>query len=328
GVEVVGLRKELAAVPSFEFALRERVARLAGFRHAYYSRVRGIERSTEFNHALAVTSDATPGIRLSALLDTAHEQRLPVDFDVALCLIRQLVPAVAILHETARDVAHGALGPERLIVTPNGRLVIVECVLGSALEQLLFTRERYWSELRVALPRVAGLPRFDHLADVTQVGVTALSLILGRTLTDDEYPLRIGEVLATATGTDAHGEKAPLPAGIRHWLQRALQLDARSSFPSAIEARVEFERVLADSGHEASPESLDAFMKRYHASETHAEPSVASPVKPAVPLRIVSPLVPSAAPPEAAPAVPAAAASSALPAALLTIPSVAETPPV
>src|SRR5262249_55101253 len=117
-------------------------------------------------------------------------------------------------------------------------------------------------------------------------------------------------------------------AGIRHWLQRALQLDARSSFPSAIEARVEFERVLADSGHEASPESLDAFMKRYHASETHAEPPVASPVKPAVSLRIVSPLVPSAAPPGAAAAVAAAAASSALPAKLLTIPSVPETPPV
>src|SRR5262249_52708515 len=99
-VEVLCLRKELAAVPSFEFALRERITRLAGFRHAYYGRVRGSERSTEFDHALTIASDATPGIRLSALLDTAHEQRLPVDLDVALCLIRQLVPAVAILHET------------------------------------------------------------------------------------------------------------------------------------------------------------------------------------------------------------------------------------
>jgi serine/threonine protein kinase len=317
-VEVLCLRKELAAVPSFEFALRERITRLAGFRHAYYGRVRGSERSTEFDHALTIASDATPGIRLSALLDTAHEQRLPVDLDVALCLIRQLVPAVAILHETARDVAHGALGPERLIVTPNGRLLIVEYVLGSALEQLLFTRERYWSELRVALPRVAGLPRFDHMADVTQIGVTALSLILGRTLADDEYPLRIGEVLATAVATNARGEKLPLPSGIRSWLQRALQLDARSSFPSAIEARAEFERVLADSGHEASPQSLDAFMKRYQANETHAEPQVASPVKPAV-----APLTPSTAQPS--PAANAPAASTVLP---VPAPSVPTTPTV
>jgi serine/threonine protein kinase len=317
-VEVLCLRKELAAVPSFEFALRERITRLAGFRHAYYGRVRGSERSTEFNHALTIASDATPGIRLSALLDTAHEQRLPVDLDVALCLIRQLVPAVAILHETARDVAHGALGPERLIVTPNGRLLIVEYVLGSALEQLLFTRERYWTELRVALPRVAGLPRFDHVADVTQIGVTALSLILGRTLADDEYPLRIGEVLATAVATNDLGEKSPLPSGIRSWLQRALQLDARSSFPSAIEARAEFERVLADSGHEASPQSLDAFMKRYHANETHVEPQVPSPVKPAA-----APLTLST--PQPSPAVSAPAASTMLPA---VVPSVQPLPPV
>jgi len=317
-VEVLCLRKELAAVPSFEFALRERITRLAGFRHAYYGRVRGSERSTEFDHALTIASDATPGIRLSALLDTAHEQRLPVDLDVALCLIRQLVPAVAILHETARDVAHGALGPERLIVTPNGRLLIVEYVLGSALEQLLFTRERYWTELRVALPRVAGLPRFDHVADVTQIGVTALSLILGRTLADDEYPLRIGEVLATAVATNDLGEKSPLPSGIRSWLQRALQLDARSSFPSAIEARAEFERVLADSGHEASPQSLDAFMKRYHANETHVEPQVPSPVKPAA-----APLTLST--PQPSPAVSAPAASTMLPA---VVPSVPPLPPV
>jgi len=317
-VEVLCLRKELAAVPSFEFALRERITRLAGFRHAYYGRVRGSERSTEFDHALTIASDATAGIRLSALLDTAHEQRLPVDLDVALCLIRQLVPAVAILHETARDVAHGALGPERLIVTPNGRLLIVEYVLGSALEQLLFTRERYWTELRVALPRVAGLPRFDHVADVTQIGVTALSLILGRTLADDEYPLRIGEVLATAVATSNRGEKSPLPSGIRSWLQRALQLDARSSFPSAIEARAEFERVLADSGHEASPQSLDAFMKRYHANETHAEPQVASSVKPAA-----APLALST--PQPSPAVSVPVASTMLP---VAVPSVQPQPPV
>jgi hypothetical protein len=45
------------------------------------------------------------------------------------------VPAVAVLHENARDVAHGLIAPERLIVTPNARLVIVEHVLGAAIEQ-------------------------------------------------------------------------------------------------------------------------------------------------------------------------------------------------
>jgi serine/threonine protein kinase len=339
-VEALCLRKELASVPSFEFALRERVTRLAGFRHAYYGRIRGVERSDEFDQALTIMSDATPGLRLSALLDTAHEQRLPVDLDVALCLIRQLVPAVAILHETARDASHGALGPERLIVTPNGRLLIVEYVLGSALEQLLFTRERYWTELRVALPRVAGLPRFDHLADVTQVGITALSLILGRTLRDDEYPARIGEVVATAMATNARGEKQPIPPALRSWLQRALQLDARNSFPSAIEARAEFERLLADSGYDASPKSLEAFMARYHAHETTSSAAIASSVMSAVPVRLSQPMpkAPQPSPavavslptPASSVSVPAAAASvvSAPPAPVVTAPVVPPVVPV
>ena len=320
GVEALCLRRELASVPSFEFALRERVTRLAGFRHAYYGRVRAVERSAEFDQALTILSDATPGIRLSALPSTAHEQRLTVDLDVALCLIRQLVPAVALLHETARDASHGALGPERLIVTPNGRLVIMEYVLGSALEQLLFTRERYWTELRIALPRVAGLPRFDNLADVTQVGIVALSLILGRTLRDDEYPARIGEVLGAAMATNTGGEKQPLPAALRSWLQRALQLDARNSFPSAIEARAEFERLLADGGYDASPKSLEAFMARYHKYEAASHPAIPPSVHTAIPQSVMSAVrIPQPMPPVAQPSlivptpVPAAAVSVAVP---------------
>jgi serine/threonine protein kinase len=276
-VETLYLRRELGIVSSFEFGVRERADRLSGFRHAYYGRVRGVERTNDPDQALTISSDAIQGTRLSTLLDTAHHRRLPVNIDVALYLIRQLVPAVTILHESAQDAAHGALGPERLIVTPNGRLVIVEYVLGSGLEQLLFSRERYWTELRVALPRTAGLPRFDHSADVTQIGVVALSLILGRTLRDDEYPARIGEMVSSATAVSAQGGAEPLPLGLQGWLNRALQLDSRHSFPSAIEARTELEKVLADCGCEASPESLEKFLAQYHASDRKAVVSSASP---------------------------------------------------
>ena len=50
------------------------------------------------------------------------------------------------------DSVHGAIGPDRIMVTPDGRLVVVETVLGSALEQLRYSRQRYWEELGVPLP--------------------------------------------------------------------------------------------------------------------------------------------------------------------------------
>ena len=103
--ELLCLRSALSSVPSFEFALRERVARLAGFRHVYFGRVRSVERLSDGASTLAVVSDYTPGLRLSTLLAETEARRVPLDINAALCLLRQLVPAVAMLHERARDVA-------------------------------------------------------------------------------------------------------------------------------------------------------------------------------------------------------------------------------
>jgi hypothetical protein len=243
-VERLCLRRELTAVPSFEFALRERAGRLANFRHTYFGRVRSIDRLSDPAAPLAVVSEVTRGVRLSQLLTPAEPRPVTIDINAALHLIRQLVSAVAMLHENAPDVAHGAIGPERLIVTSSARVVIVEYVLGAALEQLHYTPERYWKELRVALPPSAGPARFDQRADVTQIGVVALSLVLGRLLTDQEYPARASDVLAAARGISSRGGLEPLAPGLRVWLGRALQLDSRHSFASALDARVELDRVL------------------------------------------------------------------------------------
>lgn len=259
-VEHLCIRQEIAGVPSFEFALRERVSRLASFRHPSYARVRSVERSGSVEAPLTLVSDRISGQRLSDLLAAAEAKHIPVDIGTALCLIRQLVPAIAILQESARDTSHGAIGPERLIVTPQARLVVAEYVLGSALEQLLFPRERYWVQLRVALPRVAGLARFDHLADVAQIGVAALSLVLGRCLKDDEFPARTPEIVATAAARDTDGSEEPLAPALTQWLERALQLDPRHSFPSAVEARTALDRAVDESGYDSSPAHLESFL--------------------------------------------------------------------
>jgi hypothetical protein len=265
-VEMLCLRGELTGVPSFEFALRERLSHLAAFSHGCYGRVRSVERLKDPASTLALVSDVTAGMRLSEILRFAEAADVTLDIDAALCLLRQLVPAVAMLHENMPDIAHGAIGPERLIVTPGARLIVVEHVMGSALEQLRFSQERYWRELRIAVPRSAGLPRFDHRADVTQLGVVALSLILGRRLQDDEGPARLGDLVSSAWAVSARGGLEPLPAGLRSWLMCALQLDARNSFESAIDAQEELERVLGESDYLAAPATLESFLERYRAA--------------------------------------------------------------
>ncbi len=266
-IETLRLSSELTASPAFEFALRERVNRLANFRHACYGYVRSVDRLNDPGATLALVSECTPGVRLSEMLAVAERRRVVLDINAALCLIWQLVPAVAMLHENERDIAHGALGPERLVVTPQGRLVIVEYVMGASLERLRFSHARYWKDLRVALPRSAGLAHFDHRTDVTQLGVVALSLILGRLLREDEYPSRIREVVSSARAIAVGGDAAPLTPGLRSWLERALQFDLRDAFRSALEARAALDEVLlGDGDYIAAPASVEAFLARYHSS--------------------------------------------------------------
>ena len=176
------------------------------------------------------------------------------------------------------------IAPERLIVTPNARLIILEHVLGAAIEQLQFGRDRLWQEFRVAMPPSAGLPRFDHRADVTGMGLVSLALILGRPLRTDEFPHRIPDLLNEARERSALGEEQPLSPPLRSWLERSLQIDVRRSFASAPEAMAALEEVVSDEGmYVAAPVALETFLSRYIASLLEPTPEVVARVEPAVP---------------------------------------------
>jgi hypothetical protein len=260
-LESLQFSSTLLGSQSFEFMLRERVSRLANFRHAYYSRVRRVDR-VDGGATLALVSETPQGARLARILEVAAASGLELDINAALCLVRQLVPAVAMLHQNARDVSHGAIAPERIVVTPNARVVIVEYVLGAAVEQLGYNRERLWKELRVAAPSSAGATRINHRTDVMQLGMVALALIVGRPLEDDDFRY-VGDLVTAATESSS-GRREPISEPLRRWLSRSLQLDSRASFESALEAQLALDDVLnGESGYIAAPVALETFLARY-----------------------------------------------------------------
>src|SRR5262245_36989586 len=107
-LEVLKLSSVLSSVSSFDFALRERAARLTNFRHDSYGRVRSIELDRRTS-ALLVQSDYVRGVRLSSLLAEAHKRGLPLELNAVRCLVRQLVSAAAALHESMPDIGNGAI---------------------------------------------------------------------------------------------------------------------------------------------------------------------------------------------------------------------------
>ena len=260
-VEVLCLRPTLAATPGFEFALRERTAALKGLRGQSLSRVRRAECLSDPASSLAVTSEWVAGVRLSHVLDLAEQRRVGTDLDGALYVIRQLLRAVRVLHGVAPEVAHGALAPERLIVTSEGRLVVAEYVLGSALQQLQFTRLRLWQDLHIGMPAAAGQVRFTQRGDVTQIGLVALSLVLGRQLTAYEYPDGLDGLLSLAL--EASLSPQPRLPALRVWLRHALQLDLRWAFASARPAEIALEEtLLGDGATDVSPAGIRRLLAR------------------------------------------------------------------
>jgi hypothetical protein len=228
-LELLRFKAQLASAPGFETALRARVDLLRRFCHPSFSEIRAVE-SLDGGASLALVSNHVAGKRLSEIL---REAKGP---SFAIALIRQLTPALVLLQQQGDGVAHGTLAADRIVVTPEGRLVIVEHVLGPALERLNCTAGRLWADFRIPVPPVgkSGSPRLDGRTDVVQLAVIALTLVLGRPLRPDETPDRFPELLDQMERTC--GQASPSVAFLRSWLGRALQIDGRL-FGSAVDAQ-------------------------------------------------------------------------------------------
>jgi hypothetical protein len=317
-IELLELSASLVEHNGFVAALSERVVRVANARHASYARVRRLDRPAA--DRLVLVSDSLPGWRLSELLRVASEERLVVETTVVIGLLRQLLPAVALFARNNRESAIGNLAPERLLVTPQARLVITEHAFGLALEKLSAARDRLWREFRVAVGPGAGHPRIDSRADAHAMGIIALSLMMGRSLAVDEYPAKL-QALVEVLRERKDGATAPLTTGMEHWLLRALQLDSRAAFQSPQEAHLAFESMLAsERSYVTTPTALEAFVAKVGAlldkSRTPAAPPPPAMPEPALRLvdtsapvpvsgRMNAATAPSVAPPISATAAPA-----------------------
>lgn len=243
--EILRFKPSLAHEPRFEAALRERVEQLSTFQYDAFPLVRPIKRLGH-DDGLAVVSTYAGGASLSEAL------KKPRSAEFALRLIRQLVPALAALQRLGPGVAHGAVTVDRIILSADGRLMIREHMVGSAIDSLEWPALRLWTEFGILTPRSSGTPRIDERTDITQLAAVVLSLLAGRRIGPDEYPDKTGELLDELTLKN-HLNNPSNPAkfqALRHWLERALQLSAQS-FTSAHDA----EAALADLQEGSEPRS-------------------------------------------------------------------------
>ena len=278
-VEVLRPLWELAAIRA---SIQSRVDRLVTFRQARFVPVRRAEVPPDDGSTIEVVSDFVSGHRLSGILEVTKTGSVVVETNAALHVVRELLGAIAVLHES-RGVSHGAIGPERILITPRGRMVVTDYVLGSALERLEYSRSRIWREFRIPMPPGSKLARFDESADVIQIGVVALALLVGRPLDTNDYPDRLS-VLVESIGTAAsqHGRK-PLPASLVAWLKRMLPHEQNGRFATVRDARAALETVL--SKQRLATSGAEALKSLAEACQPHLVVMEAAPAPKAKPAR-------------------------------------------
>ena len=119
-----------AQVPVLATALNGRVALPATFPPSPYCRVRRFKGVAARDGRPAFVSAHIAGRRAAEMLDVAARSTLQPTTAGVLAVTRQMMASVALLHDFAPDGYHGALGPDRLILSAEGRVVIAEHVLG------------------------------------------------------------------------------------------------------------------------------------------------------------------------------------------------------
>lgn len=230
-LELLRFRRDLAAAPGFERILRGTVARLARFDHAAFAHVRAVEQ-LESDGGLALVSTHIPGRRLSEMFK--DERVAGVHPAFVAWLIRWLTPAIADLRERT-GIAHGTIAPERIVMAPDGRPVLVEQVVGRPIEGLGLSPDQLWRHFGLVVPPVTfGTPRLDDRSDVYQLGWVALSLLLGRRLTPPDLGGDLQQLLDEFSATP-DGRASSFTPALCLWLDRALRTDG-GGFRSAQEA--------------------------------------------------------------------------------------------
>lgn len=222
-----------------EIPLRDRVARLAKLQHVKFARILSMEPARKGAGPVIVSSHV-PGTRFSEVLEMAAHGLVTVEPATAVQITREVIGALAVLHDS-RNVTHGALAPERLVLTASGRVVVAEHALAAALDRLNLPRHQLWRDWRIATPPTPGPMRFDVRTDLAQLGLLALAALLGRAIDQEEYPHRLRGLLPLAQDKLARSPLAAIATDLVGWVERLVPVESRRAFTTVKEAQQAFE---------------------------------------------------------------------------------------
>ena len=249
--ECLFLRPELAA---YESALRRRVDRLASLEDPRLVVLEALEHDSVTSR-VAIVSRHASGLRLAELLRTARERELVPDLTVALHLTAELLMAAHSFQSLA-GLPHGAITAERVVVSPEGEILLTDYAFGEAIEAARFSPGRLWREFGIAA--WLGEP-FSYAGDVRQCALVSVALMLGRPLdadASDRFESLLSEVAEAAMIRGGRLFADPVIA----WLRRAIAAGGPDGFEAAKDAAQACSALLTERERSAAPAAVVQFL--------------------------------------------------------------------
>ena len=236
-IELLRLRKELN---SCALPLTDRILRLIDFDRPGAARALRVDQDDN-SPRLILVSERVPGFRLSELLERGAERGVIPDLGAALYLMRRLLTTAAGIQRTT-GIAHLAIAPERIVITPRGGVVLVEAAIGAAMEAL-------GARMPAAVRRGFRLARADaeisgaHL-DIARIALAGMAMIVGRPLNPSEDIDPLSPVVQEVVDVAAVRAGDEFAAALTPWLDHAISVDPLLAFGSFDDARADLAAIV------------------------------------------------------------------------------------
>jgi len=159
----------------------------------------------------------------------------------ALAVLRDVLAGLVALSE-AGGAVHGVLSSDRIVVTREGRYVVTEHVMATALEALHLSHAELHS-LGLVVPAGADPVQLTHWTDLMQLGYLTLSLLIARPLNPADFPARVPAWLDEFV---AHAGSPAAARKVRSWLERAMQVNGATPFMSIRSAQLALDELSED----------------------------------------------------------------------------------
>jgi PEGA domain len=224
-IELLRLAREFSAV---EGPIAERVTKLRKIDQTGVARSYRVEHDDDKRRPRSVlVSDRIPGVRLSDILARGTSRGVVPDIGAALYVMRRLYKAAEKLRKES-GLSHFILGPERVVVTPRGEVVIVEAALASGIDALAASG---------AVPKTLKLAFSDSNSikhglrlDIARIARIGVAMLVGRTIDADETIDALSPILGELNDVAAIRAGDEFSAALRTWLEQALTIEAGVSF--------------------------------------------------------------------------------------------------